>query len=132
MQYESCPFCSRSFFRGKLAYHLKHCSNENPMTKSNKPSPRHFKNSLSAATSYERCSHCNSRIPSYLASKHAESCSRMSETKFKKKSDSKDSEINAEETIFPKIRSNVLSQDHVKTSKRIIVRPSGSKTIKIR
>ena len=70
MEYETCAFCNRKFFRGKLAFHLKLCNQDNPMVKSHKNSPRHKKNALSAANSYERCSKCQTRIPSYLIKKH--------------------------------------------------------------
>lgn len=47
LQYESCPFCARKFFRGKLAYHLKLCNNDHPMVINPKPKKSHFKNSQS-------------------------------------------------------------------------------------
>ena len=76
LQYETCPFCSRKFFRGKLAYHLKLCNNDNPMLINPKPKKSHFKNSQSTLESnYERCHHCNTKLPKFMLEKHCKNCS---------------------------------------------------------
>lgn len=42
--------------------------------KSSTPREKDKKNSLSAASNYERCENCRMRIPSFMLKKHREKC----------------------------------------------------------
>lgn len=82
------------------------------MSKTNKTTPRHQKNSLSSASNYEVCLVCNCRVPGHLFQKHSSVCDKIHEGKRKKSHDQKIANENEEilvKSMLPKI-TNYASQ----------------------
>lgn len=123
---ESCCYCGRTFFKGKLAFHLKLCTREHPMMKkSSKTKLQYSKKSFSAMTHYIRCENCHARIPQFLLEKHNQFCNETSLLKFsasrKPSSTPKPREQDKQKSLFPKIK-EVCSISHMQNSKKIKIK----------
>lgn len=119
---ESCCYCGRTFFKGKLVFHLKLCTRDHPMIKkSSKTKLEHSKKSLSSMGRYTKCQSCHARIPEFLLEKHNKFCGEASLLKLlpsrKSSSTPKPKEQNRQKNLFPKIK-EVCSVSNMENSKK--------------